>query len=50
MANAVAFYASDLSSFVTGSTLFVDGGQMASKFGTWTEKTADFIGDHWKLR
>lgn len=50
VANAVAFYASDLASFITGSTLFVDGGQMASKFGTWSEQTADFIGDHWQLR
>lgn len=50
VANAAAFYASDLASFITGSTLFVDGGQMASKFGTWSEKTADFIGDHWQLR
>ena len=48
--NAIAFLASDLASFVTGATLFVDGGQMACKFGTWTEETADFVTDRWKLR
>ena len=50
VANAVAFYASELASFITGSTLFVDGGQMASKFGTWSDKTADFVVDRWRLR
>jgi NAD(P)-dependent dehydrogenase (short-subunit alcohol dehydrogenase family) len=50
VANAVAFYASDLASFITGSTLFVDGGQMATKFGTWTERTADLVVDDWKLK
>jgi NAD(P)-dependent dehydrogenase (short-subunit alcohol dehydrogenase family) len=48
--NAIAFLASDLASFITGATLFVDGGQMACKFGTWTEETADFVTDRWKLR
>jgi hypothetical protein len=28
----------------------VDGGQMASKFGTWNESTADFVEDRWRLR
>ena len=50
VANASAFLASDLASFITGATLFVDGGQMASKFGTWDEKSAEFIEDHWQLR
>jgi meso-butanediol dehydrogenase/(S,S)-butanediol dehydrogenase/diacetyl reductase len=48
--NTIAFLASDLASYITGATLFVDGGQMASKFGTWTEETADFVTDRWKLR
>lgn len=48
--NTIAFLASDLASFITGATIFVDGGQMAAKFGTWTEETADFEVDHWKLR
>ena len=48
--NAIAFLASDLASFITGATLLVDGGQMATKFGTWTEETADFVTDRWKLR
>jgi len=48
--NTIAFLASDLASYITGATIFVDGGQMASKFGTWTEDSADFVEDHWKLR
>ncbi len=49
VANAVAFLASDLASFITGTTLVVDGGQMASKFATWSEEKAEFVGDHWEL-
>ena len=36
--------------YITGATLFVDGGQMASKFGTWNERDADFEEGRWKLR
>ena len=50
VANASAFLASDMASFITGATLFVDGGQMAAKFGTWTEESADFRDGRWKLR
>ncbi|HLK17332.1 MAG TPA: SDR family NAD(P)-dependent oxidoreductase [Bryobacteraceae bacterium] len=49
VANAAVFLASDLASFITGVTLFVDGGQMASKFGTWTEQTAKFEDGKWIL-
>jgi NAD(P)-dependent dehydrogenase (short-subunit alcohol dehydrogenase family) len=50
VANASAFLASDLASYITGTALFVDGGQMASKFGTWNEERAEFTEGRWRLR
>lgn len=50
VANAVAFLASDCASFITGVTLLVDGGQMASKFGIWNESKAEFRDGRWRMR
>src|SRR5581483_9057510 len=50
VANATAFLASDLASYITGAALFVDRGQMATKFGTWNEEQGEFLTDRWWLR
>ena len=50
VAQASVFLASGLASYITGATLFVDGGQMASKFGTWSEDIAEFRDGRWRLR
>ncbi len=49
VAHTIGFLASGMASYVTGTSVCVDGGQMAAKFGTWASLDARFDGGQWKL-
>jgi meso-butanediol dehydrogenase/(S,S)-butanediol dehydrogenase/diacetyl reductase len=49
VAQSIAFLASEMASYITGTSVFVDGGQMATKFGTWGSLDARFEGGRWIL-
>jgi NAD(P)-dependent dehydrogenase (short-subunit alcohol dehydrogenase family) len=50
VAQAVAFLGSQAAAFVTGAALVVDGGQMATKFGPWTDEAAEFAEGRWRRK
>lgn len=50
VARAIAFLASEQASYISGAHLFVDGGQMAAKFGIWDEGMGRFSVDRWELK
>jgi NAD(P)-dependent dehydrogenase (short-subunit alcohol dehydrogenase family) len=50
VAQAAVFLASSFASYITGTELIIDGGQLASKYSTWTEENATFDGNRWARR